>query len=283
MGELLRYAWRGSSAHWAKSWLNAIGAIVGAAIVDATGLPFELGDGFLARALFWAIGAVLGVAALFLARLCWWPVHCSFGPRGGIAIVLKERFGRNMWPVILMIAGIVLFVLLFGVGAVWYIWPKRDAAQASRPFTSADAQKLNAASLSAQISHLREAKVEFAEAAKMIDGPYSSLLGGYTMELPRLTGAMNLNVAKERIKGLVQRDLGEGVNLDQSPNYDRDHNFPAPDIDRVPPANRGSYRNIYDQYQTNKAKIARLQSLYDDRIKKLTAELATAVTYQDNQ
>jgi hypothetical protein len=154
MGEMLRYAWRGSGKHWATSWVNAIGALVGAAIIEAAGVRLEIGNEFASKVLTWAIGAVLGVAVLFLPRMCWWRFHRAFDRRGGLAVALKERFGANMWPIILMATGIILFVLLFGGGALWYVWPKPNPAQSSQPFTIGDAQNLAAL-------HWRQAASDF--------------------------------------------------------------------------------------------------------------------------
>jgi len=202
MGEIFRYAWRGSGSKWQTASVGFLGALV----AYASGVQLNVGDIFLGRALGFALCAAIGVAALFAVRLCWAPFHFAFTPHGGVRADLKKRLGANMGPILLMAAGIVLFVLCFGVGAVWFAWPK-SAAHSSLPFTVTDAQAL------AQL-HVRHAATEYDSLAKKLEEGSKAVADAYCSGLDPYNhvakGQLGLLLGiRAKLQEMVRRDFAE--------------------------------------------------------------------------
>jgi hypothetical protein len=121
--DCLQYAWRGSGPRWDTPWIAIIGGIIGGLIFWRLGL--KVPQTILENPLWGAVvaivlGAVTGVAAVFIARLCWAPFHFLLKPKGGLKAALKSKLGVNMWPIVLMTSGVFAFVILFGSGAIWF-------------------------------------------------------------------------------------------------------------------------------------------------------------------
>ena len=122
--ECLKYAWHGSGRRWDAGWIGIIGGLVGGLIIWRLALkvPQTILDnpawGAVAAIV---IGAVVGVIVVFFARLCWAPLHFALENCGGLKAFFQTKSHRRMWPAILMILGLFLFVVLFGTGAIWFV------------------------------------------------------------------------------------------------------------------------------------------------------------------
>ncbi len=118
----IKYAWHGSGSRWDAVLLQILGATIGGWAFwyfDIKTPQFILDNPALSAVVAIIIGAVIGVAAAFLLRLCWWPFHCRLQPHGGLIPFLRGALGTFMWPVILSASGLLAFVLLTGIGVVW--------------------------------------------------------------------------------------------------------------------------------------------------------------------
>ena len=85
------------------------------------------------------LGWLLSAAAIWIIVFSWRfayaPVHFRLLPHGGLAGYLKAKLGGLMGPFVVMLAGIVAFVMLFGGGALWFMlsWPKQAATVSPKP------------------------------------------------------------------------------------------------------------------------------------------------------
>jgi hypothetical protein len=296
MGEIFRYAWRGFYENWKNPTFALVGGFVGGLVLDEIGVefiqPFKrvVENPLLGNAIAGGVGAVIGAALIFFGRLFWAPFHFAFTPRGGVVAELKERFGANMGPLLLMVAGIVawavvfgigvlwsvwlaaagivLFVLLFGGGALWFIWPKSPATS-SRPYPTTHAEKLAAL-------HWRQAAVEFGQFAKRYsdtsDATLKIFLSGnrdatYNGVIRQGTNGMQLAGLAARMAEIVQRDFGQPLFAPR--DLDRDRNLPAMDEDKVEPTYKGIYRVFRHARDAGSGAV----STFNDRYKLIVANL----------
>jgi hypothetical protein len=130
--DCLRYAWHGSGRRWDTGWMALIGGAIGGAPIWYLGLKVPqtiLDNPLWGAVLAIAIGAVTGVAVMFAVRLCWASFHFRLEPLGGFRKAFRTALGNNMWPVILMLSGIVCFTLFFGAGVVMFAMNQTKARQ----------------------------------------------------------------------------------------------------------------------------------------------------------
>jgi hypothetical protein len=120
--DALAYAWHGSGRRWDSALLQVLGGAIGGFIIWAWGLkvpPAILDNPAFSGVAAIAIGAVVGALVVFVLRLCWWPLHRRLAPHGGLWSFLLKVLGAQMWPVIMMTAGLFLFAILTGGGLIW--------------------------------------------------------------------------------------------------------------------------------------------------------------------
>jgi len=115
------FAWATTRPHADKWWFVPLGGAVAGAVVLIWGRPMNWlpQNDLLHEALILLICVLAAYVLVFLGSLCWAPIHFALKPRGGLRAILRSNLGNDMWPVILMVSGLVAFVLLFGVGSVW--------------------------------------------------------------------------------------------------------------------------------------------------------------------
>jgi hypothetical protein len=136
--EAFSYAWHGSGRKWDSPLLQVAGGAIGGFLIWLWGLkvPSEILDNpALSGIAAIFIGAAVGALVAFTLRLCWWPFHIRLAPYGGLSSFLKQSLGKQMWPVILMLSGLLSFVLLFSAGMIWFIltvWAPSKAVAANR-------------------------------------------------------------------------------------------------------------------------------------------------------
>jgi hypothetical protein len=136
----LGYAWHGYANQW---WLPILGALLiwGALTMADAQLPFHEGlPGFVEQTI--AFVAVAWVF-IFMARLAWAPPHFWLAPRGGLRRALRASLGTQMWPIVLMGAGIICFVVLFGAGLIGMAL--QNVTAASAPPKAKETELANAA------------------------------------------------------------------------------------------------------------------------------------------
>jgi len=140
LDKALVYAWHGSGRRWDTGWPQLAGCGIGGFAIWFWGLkvpPEILDNPPLGAILAIIIGALAGGAAVFLLRLCWWPIHKRLEPLGGLAGALRLRLGVNMLPVILMSAGVAAFIVLFSAGMILFALQAGRQSHAARPGNAA--------------------------------------------------------------------------------------------------------------------------------------------------
>ncbi len=121
--ECLRYAWHGSGPQWGAAWMGIIGGLIGGFAIWITGLKMPqtiLDNPLWGAVVAIALGAITGVAFIFIVRLCWAPIHFVLKSRGGLPRAIMTVLSTQMLPILLMVSGVLAFVVLFGAGAVWF-------------------------------------------------------------------------------------------------------------------------------------------------------------------
>jgi uncharacterized membrane protein YeaQ/YmgE (transglycosylase-associated protein family) len=123
------WAAKGSSPHGfiGHAIVSVTGAFSAAGIYQLMGWEFLeplLHMPLVAEGIAAIIGAVTGLLVVFLVRLAYSPLHFAFEDRGGLAVALRTKLGAQMWPMLLMLSGIFLFVVVFGAGAIWFVLSK---------------------------------------------------------------------------------------------------------------------------------------------------------------
>jgi hypothetical protein len=184
-----------------------------------------------------------------------------------------------------MVAGIVLFVLMFGGGALWFIWPKAAAAQSSQPFTRADGEKLSALHAAAQSNlpfthadsekllalHIRQAAQEFDQLVKRLDeaSKYAAQQFWTGVSHPRvapLGGGLHLALMlRGKIEKMVTRDFG--VTQFERRDLNRDRATPAVDEAKVHQSELPEYRVFYHQWKAGG--VTSFSDFYKQRVAQL--------------
>ena len=120
----LQYAWHGSGRRWDAVWIGIVGGLIGGFVIWVLGVKVPqtvLDNPLWGAVVAIALGAVTGVATVFIVRLCWAPFHFKLKPYGGFSAVSRRVLMHPFLPVILMASGLLLFVVLFGAGSVLFV------------------------------------------------------------------------------------------------------------------------------------------------------------------
>jgi hypothetical protein len=124
MGEALRYAWHGSGKRWDTGVPALVGGVLGGGVIWILGIkmPQILTDnpGF-ANVSAIAVGAFLGVVAIFCVRLAWWPFHKRLKQHGGFVAALRTKFGAGLLPIALAASGLFLFLAFEGAAVLVFV------------------------------------------------------------------------------------------------------------------------------------------------------------------
>lgn len=117
-------------------WFGPLGGVLGAMLMWAAGVPATFSNFIPQTIVRSAFEVLVCVVVAYLVMFCFWlaayPVHKRFEQQGGLAAALRQRLGVQMWPMVLMAAGILFFVGLSGSGLIWFVVQAASGVDALR-------------------------------------------------------------------------------------------------------------------------------------------------------
>jgi hypothetical protein len=260
----LRYALR-DSAKLANALAALAGAFVLWAVTAVTGFPIRLPEGI--PGLF--LGAVYSFIAVWVVVFAWRffaaAFHYMLHPHVRPLTRIRGMLGEQMWPIILMIAGICSFVVLFGGGAVWYLMATaaKDNVTLSQGQLTDLINKSTAGSAAARLVYLQNNSSEFEKAADQYEAASKQIMEALLKESTNPRMMVRLREPTAIMTKLIKSDFNTNLSLNRHPRYDENQNIQAPDDQLIKSDSlMTEYRKFFDTYVTSMAEISSWKQQY---------------------